>query len=158
MVSVDPRVLSDLVKSSAMTNFPSPTDGRPVQHRIGDAERDRCVEELSASFSAGRLTQGDFERRSQLAFEAATVSDLAVLTEDLTETQPSSDIAAKTSSPALVLRRADLAKLAFFLTVVGAVTFIATTGDMEAWLGWWFFGAATGGAGALLARGRARSR
>ncbi|MGO1973240.1 MAG: DUF1707 SHOCT-like domain-containing protein [Propionibacteriaceae bacterium] len=141
-----------------MTNFPSTTDGRPVQRRIGDAERDRCVEDLSASFTAGRLTQGEFERRSLLAFEAATVSDLAVLTEDLTEAQPSSDIAAKSSSADLVLRRADLAKTGFFLTAVGAVTFIATTGDIDVWFGWWFFGAVTGGVGALLGRGRSRSR
>lgn len=141
-----------------MTNFPNTTDGSPVQRRIGDAERDGCVEDLSASFGAGRLTQGEFERRSLLAFEAATVSDLAVLTEDLTEAQPSSDVAAKSSSTDLVLRRADIAKVAIFLTVVGVVTFIATNGDMETWLGWWFFGAVTGGAGALLARGKPRSR
>lgn len=143
---------------ATMTDFPGSIVNRPVQRRIGDAERDRCIEDLSANFSAGRMTQEEFERRSLLAFEAATESDLAALTEDLTETHPSSDIAAKPSSAALVLRVADIVKVAIFLAIIGAVTFIGSEADMGAWIGWWLFGTATGGAGALLARGRQRSR
>ena len=141
-----------------MSNFPSTKDNRPVQRRVGDAERDRCVDELSRSFGAGRLTPYEFERRSQMALEAATASDLEMLTQDLADAEPTSDVAATTSSPALVLRHIDVAKVVLFLAVVGAIAFIGSEGDMGVWLGWWLFGAASGGAGVLLARGRRNSR
>ena len=54
---------------------------RPV--RIGDAERDQAVAMLSEHFVAGRLTQDEFEERSEHATRARYTDDLAPLFDDL---------------------------------------------------------------------------
>ena len=51
--------------------------------RIGDAERDQAVSLLSDHFVAGRLTQTEFEERSEQATQARYVSDLTPLFDDL---------------------------------------------------------------------------
>lgn len=56
---------------------------RSGQLRIGDAERDQAVAELSEHFVAGRLTQDEFEDRSGLATKARYADDLAPLFADL---------------------------------------------------------------------------
>jgi len=59
--------------------------------RIGDTERDQAVALLSDHFVAGRLTQTEFEDRSEQATRARYVDDLAPLFDDLpdgTELQP----------------------------------------------------------------------
>jgi hypothetical protein len=59
--------------------------------RIGDAERDQAVALLSDHFVAGRLTQAEFEERSEQATRARYVDDLEPLFDDLprqTELQP----------------------------------------------------------------------
>jgi hypothetical protein len=53
------------------------------QLRIGDAERDQAVSELSDHFVAGRLTQVEFEERSDLATRARYADDLRPLFADL---------------------------------------------------------------------------
>jgi hypothetical protein len=68
---------------------PSPfrrATGRQI--RIGDAERDRAVTALSEHFVAGRITQTEFEERSDQATRARYVDDLAPLFDDLPEDQP----------------------------------------------------------------------
>jgi hypothetical protein len=58
----------------------------PERHgpvRIGDAERDQAVATLSDHFVAGRLTQDEFEERSEQATRARYVDDLAPLFDDL---------------------------------------------------------------------------
>jgi uncharacterized protein DUF1707 len=58
----------------------------PQRHgpvRIGDAERDQAVALLSDHFVAGRLTQDEFEERSEQATRARYVDDLAPLFDDL---------------------------------------------------------------------------
>jgi hypothetical protein len=51
--------------------------------RIGDAERDQAVATLSDHFVAGRLTQEEFEERSNQATRARYDVDLAPLFADL---------------------------------------------------------------------------
>src|SRR6266511_2215675 len=51
--------------------------------RIGDAERDQAVAMLSEHFVAGRLTQDEFEERSEHATRARYADDLAPLFDDL---------------------------------------------------------------------------
>ncbi|MEU8223563.1 DUF1707 domain-containing protein [Kribbella sp. NPDC048915] len=51
--------------------------------RIGDAERDRAVTMLSDHFVAGRLTQAEFEERSEAATKARYADDLQPLFDDL---------------------------------------------------------------------------
>jgi hypothetical protein len=58
----------------------------PERHgpvRIGDAERDQAVAMLSDHFVAGRLTQDEFEERSEHATRARYVDDLSLLFDDL---------------------------------------------------------------------------
>jgi hypothetical protein len=59
--------------------------------RIGDAERDTAVEQLSEHFVAGRLTQDEFEERSDQATKARYADEVELLFADLPEletTQP----------------------------------------------------------------------
>jgi hypothetical protein len=51
--------------------------------RIGDAERDQAVATLSDHFVAGRLTQDEFEERSEQATRARYVDELTPLFDDL---------------------------------------------------------------------------
>jgi uncharacterized protein DUF1707 len=53
--------------------------------RIGDAERDRAVEQLSDHFVAGRLTQEEFEERSDQATRARYADEVELLFADLPE-------------------------------------------------------------------------
>jgi hypothetical protein len=60
-------------------------DVRPAapRVRIGDAERDRAIDQLAGHHAAGRLTLAEFEDRMAAASTARTGADLAVLTADL---------------------------------------------------------------------------
>ncbi|MFI5697602.1 DUF1707 domain-containing protein [Kribbella sp. NPDC051586] len=51
--------------------------------RIGDAERDQAVSLLSEHFVAGRLTQAEFEERSEQATRSRYSDDLEPLFDDL---------------------------------------------------------------------------
>jgi hypothetical protein len=57
--------------------------------RIGDAERDQAVAVLSEHFVAGRLTQDEFEERSNQATRARYADDLSPLFADLPESAAS---------------------------------------------------------------------
>jgi uncharacterized protein DUF1707 len=63
----------------------------PVQGgslRIGDAERDTAVAELSEHFVAGRLTQDEFEERSDQATRARYADEVDQLFADLPDAVP----------------------------------------------------------------------
>jgi Domain of unknown function (DUF1707)/2TM domain len=64
---------------------PVPLSARPADPRvrIGDAERDRVIDQLADHHAAGRLTLAEFEDRMAAASTARTGADLAVLTADL---------------------------------------------------------------------------
>jgi DUF1707 SHOCT-like domain len=70
-------------------HFPVWTDprtGRPARTgpvRIGDAERDEAVSALAEHFVAGRLTQEEFDERSDQATRARYAGDLVPLFADL---------------------------------------------------------------------------
>ena len=51
--------------------------------RIGDVERDACVERLVENYAAGRLSAEELDRRQREALEAVTAADLAGLVADL---------------------------------------------------------------------------
>ncbi len=53
------------------------------EHRIGDAERDAAIASLGEHYAAGRITQEEFDERSDLALHARTESDLKPLFLDL---------------------------------------------------------------------------
>jgi hypothetical protein len=68
--------------------------------RIGDAERDQAVAVLSDHFVAGRLTQEEFEERSDQATRARYDEDLSPLFADLPDPAASQPVP-QTWSPAL---------------------------------------------------------
>lgn len=73
-----------------------PAKSGPI--RIGDAERDQAVVVLSDHFVAGRLTQEEFEERSNEATRARYDVDLTPLFADLPEPEPAQQASRKWSS------------------------------------------------------------
>lgn len=51
--------------------------------RVGDQEREACVEDLRTHFAVGRLTLDEFEERTASALSARIQADLGALTADL---------------------------------------------------------------------------
>ncbi|MFD3403404.1 DUF1707 domain-containing protein [Kribbella sp. NPDC058693] len=78
-------------------------DDVPVKRvRIGDAERDQAVSLLSDHFVAGRLTQAEFEERSEQATRSRYNDELDPLFDDL---PTSMDLQVAQRGPAGVRRR-----------------------------------------------------
>src|SRR3712207_4793765 len=55
----------------------------PLSVRIGDVEREKCLELLSEHHVQGRLTADELDRRQHAALTAVTEDDLAGLFADL---------------------------------------------------------------------------
>jgi len=63
---------------------------RPVEPRIGDADRDQAVAFLQEHMAQGRIDASEFDDRMSRALNAKTASELAVLFDDLPEPRPPS--------------------------------------------------------------------
>ncbi len=104
--------------------------------RIGDAERDQAVSLLSDHFVAGRLTQAEFEERSEVVTRARYADDLEPLFDDL----PSSRELQVVPGPANLRRRPGppppFLMLAPFLMIGLVITSVALTAP---WLLWGMF-------------------
>lgn len=55
----------------------------PARQRIGDAERERAMDELARHYAEGRLDHDEYDERLDAVGTARTAPDLAILFEDL---------------------------------------------------------------------------
>ena len=95
---VGPRILG--VVNEPSTPEPEPAEApqpkpaeetkRPVEPRIGDADRDQAVAFLQEHMAQGRINASEFDDRMSHALKARTASELAVLFEDLPDPRPPS--------------------------------------------------------------------
>ena len=76
--------------AEASQHQPAEHEKRPVEARIGDADRDQAVGFLQEHMAQGRIDAAEFDDRMSRALKARTASELAVLFEDLPEPQPPS--------------------------------------------------------------------
>ena len=63
---------------------------RPLEPRIGDADRDQAVAFLQEHLANGRIEASEFDDRMSQALKARTASELSALFEDLPEPRPPS--------------------------------------------------------------------
>lgn len=69
---------------------PAEETKRPVEPRIGDADRDQAVAFLQEHMAQGRIDASEFDDRMSRALKAKTASELAVLFDDLPDPRPPS--------------------------------------------------------------------
>jgi Domain of unknown function (DUF1707) len=105
---VGPRILVVVTEPSAPEpdpaqqapqHLPTSPPRRPVEPRIGDADRDQAVGFLQEHMAQGRIDASEFDDRMSRALKAKTASQLAVLFDDLPEPRPSSQNAAYQAPP-----------------------------------------------------------
>ncbi|WOP19114.1 DUF1707 domain-containing protein [Raineyella sp. LH-20] len=77
-----------------MTSDPGSAHEQPPLPRIGDAERQAAVDELSEHYVAGRLDEAEFNQRMDTALQARTIADLVPLFTDLPPINPAAPWAA----------------------------------------------------------------
>lgn len=58
-----------------------------LRMRVGDTERDTCLDQLSGDYAAGRLDLAELHHRQDRALRARTAGELAVLIADLPSTR-----------------------------------------------------------------------
>ncbi|MDX6252744.1 MAG: hypothetical protein QOF10_6104 [Kribbellaceae bacterium] len=117
-----------------------PAETGPI--RIGDAERDRAVAALSDHFVAGRLTQDEFEERSNQATRARYDVDLKPLFVDLPAAAPSQHgerAWSAGSQPGPQRFRGALPPLLFLLPLLSVGMVIATVSLAAPWILWVLF-------------------
>jgi hypothetical protein len=73
------------------SNMEQQTVAGELAVRVGDVERDACVEKLIENCVQGRLSVEELGRRQREALEASTAADLARLVADLPAVNPSVD-------------------------------------------------------------------
>ncbi|GAA1593034.1 hypothetical protein GCM10009789_53850 [Kribbella sancticallisti] len=110
--------------------------------RIGDAERDQAVAVLSEHFVAGRLTQDEFEERSDQATRARYTDDLTALFVDLpdkavAQATPAAWSPAARSGPPR--RRTGPPPIMFLAPVLMIGLVIAAVSFAAPWILWMFF-------------------
>jgi hypothetical protein len=74
--------------AEAPQHEPSDPRKRPLEPRIGDADRDQAVAFLQEHMAQGRIDASEFDDRMSRALKAKTASELAVLFDDLPEPRP----------------------------------------------------------------------
>jgi hypothetical protein len=74
--------------AQAPQHQPADPAKRPVEPRIGDADRDQAVGFLQEHMAQGRIDASEFDDRMSLALKAKTASELATLFDDLPEPRP----------------------------------------------------------------------
>ncbi len=130
-----------------------------LRARVGDVERNACVDRLTREMVVGRLTEDEFDARVEQALRAQTHQDLAELTGDLDDPATTSlPVRRPSAEPAITLSRRDVGAVAVTTAVLGVLTFLIAhqvTYDSDAialWLLLWLFGEVCGLTGAMLAR------
>ncbi|MFC0627898.1 DUF1707 SHOCT-like domain-containing protein [Kribbella deserti] len=123
---------------------PSRVDSAPRRDsvRIGDAERDEAVTALSEHFVAGRLTQEEFEERSDQATRARYVGELSPLFDDLPEPAESTVAMAPRSPgsrPDQRRFRAGPPPFVMFAPILVVGLVVAAVVLSAPWLLWMFF-------------------
>jgi hypothetical protein len=76
--------------AEAPQHQPADPTKRPVEPRIGNADRDQAVAFLQEHMAEGRIDASEFDDRMSRALRARTASQLAVLFDDLPEPRPPS--------------------------------------------------------------------
>jgi Domain of unknown function (DUF1707) len=69
---------------------PADPTKRPLEPRIGDADRDQAVAFLQEHLAQGRIDASEFDDRMSRALKAKTASELRVLFDDLPDPRPPS--------------------------------------------------------------------
>jgi len=105
--------------------------------RIGDAERDEAVSVLAEHFVAGRLTQPEFEERSDLATRARYAGDLVPLFTDLPD--PAAGPVPRAWSPGFRPRGSRPAAFAWFAPVLAIVLLLTAVILTAPWILWVLF-------------------
>jgi len=132
--------------------------------RAGDADRDSVVRLLQRHYQAGRLTVTELEERTQQAFAARTLGDLAPVMADLPEEAAPPARPAAAPGPATVEcgrgggRPFSRQLASFGVTMLGLVAIWALTGHGYFWPVWPMLGWGMGLASRGLRGGSDRSR
>ena len=72
-----------------LSRQPADPTTRPMEPRIGDADRDQAVAFLQEHMAQGRIDASEFDDRMSQALKAKRASELAVLFDDLPTRPPS---------------------------------------------------------------------
>ena len=88
MVVTEPSAPEPDPAEQAPRHQPADPARRPVEPRIGDADRDQAVGFLQEHMAQGRIDASEFDDRMSRALKARTASELATLFDDLPEPRP----------------------------------------------------------------------
>ena len=101
MVVTEPSAPEPDPAEQAPQHQPANPAKRPVEPRIGDADRDQAVNFLQEHMAQGRIDASEFDDRMSRALKAKTASELAVLFDDLPEPRPPSATGTAYQAPPL---------------------------------------------------------
>jgi Domain of unknown function (DUF1707) len=88
VVVTEPSASEPDPTEQAPQHQPANPSRRPVEPRIGDADRDQAVGFLQEHMAQGRIDSSEFDDRMSRALKAKTASELAVLFDDLPDPRP----------------------------------------------------------------------